>query len=319
MGGVLFKARYLMPCFCFLIAFLQMNAGHALLRSQDDASKQANAVLALMSYSAIPDLASSSLSISNANTGNPQIAMSQIGGGATMSTDFPIYLEGAVAYSRYDPVFIASNGTDERKIPVKWTSGTLQAGIGYDFMIAEHWAIRPIFNMAAGVVTSDMKIASALVGAYLGREIEFLDGGSMTVGGLGGSLMLDYEFHAPDAHDIDFEARYSYIHLQTMGGSTSVKGYSDSSTGSLYYRYRAPIDEWKVLQKPFRYVLEGSLSHYMGDQAGVLGFDYLTSVGLGVELDSSAYKVWVTRTRLVARYMFGVDVTGYSFGLACSF
>ncbi|HWU44269.1 MAG TPA: hypothetical protein VN132_12550, partial [Bdellovibrio sp.] len=131
--------------------------------------------------------------------------------------------------------------------------------------------------------------------------------------------MLVYEFADPLTHDIDFQLRYSYIHLQTAGGSKSIAGYSDSATANLYYRWRAPIDGWRVLGKPFRYVLEGSLSHYLGDQAGILGFDYLSSLGLGIELDSSAYNIWITRTRLVARYMFGQDVHGYSFGLAVSF
>ncbi|MBV8270654.1 MAG: hypothetical protein JO067_00095, partial [Cupriavidus sp.] len=65
--------------------------------------RQANAVLSLMSYSVVPDLASSSLSINNAQTDNPGIIMSQLGGGFTMSKTFPLYLEGSIAYSRYDP------------------------------------------------------------------------------------------------------------------------------------------------------------------------------------------------------------------------
>ena len=45
----------------------------------------------------------------------------------------------------------------------------------------------------------------------------------------------------------------------------------------------------------------------------------LTTVGAGLELDSSAYNVFITRTRLVGRYVFGNNVSGFSVGLAVSF
>ena len=45
-------------------------------------------------------------------------------------------------------------------------------------------------------------------------ESDFLDGGTLNVYGLGGSLMLDYELFSA-AQDIDAELRYSYQHLQS--------------------------------------------------------------------------------------------------------
>ena len=68
-----------------------------------------------------------------------------------------------------------------------------------------------------------------------------------------------------------------------------------------------------------RYVLETAYSHYFGDSAGVLGFNDLTSLGVGLELDSSKYPVVITRTRAMARYVFGHNVRGVSFGFAVSF
>jgi hypothetical protein len=274
-----------------------------------------------MSFSAIPDLASSSLAVNNAQTGNPSIAMTQFGGGFTISKTTPIYLEGAAAYSRYDPKFIASDGTETRSVPLKWNSGTIQGGVGWDFEIYRNWVIRPIFNFSFGMIFSDTEIGAAVIADYKGIEdMEFLDNGSLTVGGLGGAGMIAYEFHDDvTGRDVDLQLRYSYIHLQSMGGSRSVSGYSDSETANIYYRYRAPMSDWQLLNEPVRYVLEASGSHYMGDQTGVLGFHYLGTVGVGFELDSSDYNVWVTRTRLVGRYMFGDNVNGYSIGLACSF
>ena len=68
-----------------------------------------------------------------------------------------------------------------------------------------------------------------------------------------------------------------------------------------------------------RYVLEYAYTRYLGDQAGVLGFSSLNSVGVGLELDSSAHDLFVTRTRLMLRHMFGQNVSGFSLGLAVSF
>ena len=64
--------------------------------------------------------------------------------------------------------------------------------------------------------------------------------------------------------------------------------------------------------------LEGSHTRYLGSQAGVLGFNYLSTAGLGIEFDSSAYDI-ITRTRIVGRYMFGKGVSGTSVGVAVSF
>jgi hypothetical protein len=49
------------------------------------------------------------------------------------------------------------------------------------------------------------------------------------------------------------------------------------------------------------------------------GFNHLTSLGVGIELDSSAYPVGITCTRVVGRYIFGANVSGYSISLAVSF
>jgi len=51
----------------------------------------------------------------------------------------------------------------------------------------------------------------------------------------------------------------------------------------------------------------------------MLGFNHLTSLGLGLELDTRAFDRLVTRWRLMARYRFGQNVTGWSVGLGMSF
>jgi hypothetical protein len=61
--------------------------------------KRADAVVGLMSFMLTPDVTTGSLSFSNEPTGNPDVALTTLGGGFTMSQDFPLYLEGTAGYS----------------------------------------------------------------------------------------------------------------------------------------------------------------------------------------------------------------------------
>jgi len=280
--------------------------------------KRADAVLALMGFSVVPDLTSSSLSIEDKEAGDPKIKMIQTAGGFTISRSFPLYLEGGIAASRYDPEFIATDGQESREVPFKWTSISGTTGIGWDFAVTRELKLRPIANFALGYIASDLSVGKAVLENIIDEELDFLDGGHLSAYGYGGSLMLDYERYRSE-NEIDIELRYTRMRLESFETSSQgVQGVSDIMTLTLYTRYRAPTG-LIVLSRPLRYVLEFSHSRYLGDQAGILGFDYLSSIGLGLELDSSAYDIVITRTRLVARYAFGNNVSGVSIGLAVSF
>lgn len=280
--------------------------------------QRADGVLALMSFSVVPDLTSSFLSISGAQNEKNDLMMTQFAGGDIISKDTPLYLEGGAAYMRYDPKFVATNGSETQTIPLKWNSLALTGGVGWDFFITPELKLRPIFNFALGQVASDLSLAARYLEIRFDRNFDFLDGGYLNAYGLGGSLMLDYELVRPD-YEVDVELRYTNIRLQSFGGtSDAVKGAADAEAASLYARYRAPTG-LTFLQRPLRYVLEAANTTYLGDQRGILGFDYLSSVGVGLEVDSSAYDVFVTRTRLVARWAFGDNVRGFALGLAMSF
>jgi hypothetical protein len=279
--------------------------------------KIVNGVLGLTGYSVVPDLTSSSLAIDSGASGNPQITMSQLAGGFTPSRKTPVYLEGGLAYSRFDPTFLATSGEEEREIPVKWVGIALTGGLGWDFTVAEDLYLRPIFNFSLGRVTSDLRLAGLAINYEKGTDIDFLDRGHLDSYGLGASLMLDYERVRPD-QEIDVELRYTAMRLHSFGGSSSaVKGSADAITASLYTRYRAPTG-LTALDRPVRYVLEYAYTRYLGDQPS-LGFDRLHSIGAGLELDSSAHDIFITRTRLVGRYRFGNNVSGFGISLAVTF
>ena len=282
--------------------------------------KRANGVLALMGYSAVPDLSASSLSIRNGTTDNPSLSMTQFGGGFTISKSMPLYLEGAIGGSRYDPTFVVSDGAERRRLPTRWTNVSATGGIGWDFPLTadKELVFRPIFNFSLAQAVSDAQAAQFIINRHVERDVDFLTNGSLSAYGLGGAVMLDFERVRED-YEIDIEWRYTYIRLQSFGGSSAAaRGRSDAQTANLYARWRAPTGA-VLLHKPLRYVLELSHSTYLGSQAGVLGFNHLTSFGAGLELDTSAVTKLFSRVRLVGRYAFGQNISGASLGLALSF
>jgi hypothetical protein len=280
--------------------------------------RHADAVLSIMTYTTVPDVTTSSLSINNGATGNPGFGQTQLGGGFTLSRTFPLYMEGTLAYSRYDPTFVASDGSEQRALPTRWNTFSGTVGIGWDFRITDELVFRPILNGTIGRVASDLRVGQTVINHITDSNLQFLDGGYLNAYGYGGSLMLDFE-HYRENYEIDAELRATDIHLRSFGGSSeSVQGSAMAQQVSLWTRWRAPTG-WHALDRPVRYVLEFAYSHYFGDSAGVLGFNELTSLGVGLELDSSRYPIIVTRTRAMVRYVFGSNVHGVSFGLAISF
>ena len=274
--------------------------------------------LSLMQYNLAPEITASSLSISGGEAGTTGLSMAAVGGGFTWSKSFPLYLEGNLGYTRWDPTFVASDGTEERQIPVKWNSWAGTVGIGWDFPIARELTLRPMGNFTLGYLTSDLNVAGRVIEGETGKDLEFLRNGHINAVGYGGSVMLDYE-HYRDAYEIDVETRLTNIWLESYGNtSEAVKGSALAQTFGVWARWRAPSG-LRALDRPVRYVTEFAYSYYFGPNGDMLGFNHLTSVGLGLELDTTAFDRIVTRWRLMARYRFGENVTGWSVGLGMSF
>ncbi len=308
-------------CVCLIVASgSHANDSWDIRLSEQKLKRIADGTLTLMAFTVLPDITTSSLSIDSGAADDPGIWQSTLGGGFTISENFPLYLEGTLGYSRYDPHFIATKGEEQRQIPIKWNSFAVTGGIGWDFPIipSNELKLRPIFNFTLGYITTDVALGQSLLNAGYDLDLNVIDGGTMNAYGLGGAIMLDYEHYRED-YEIDVELRYTLIKLQSFGGTIdSLKGSTETNAASLWARWRAPTGV-TMLQRPLRYVLETSLTSFFGPQRGALGFNNLASVGAGLELDSSAYKIIITRTRLVGRYIFGDNVTGYSLGLAVSF
>jgi len=280
--------------------------------------KLANGVVGLMSYTVAPDVTTSSLAINNSATSSADLQMTQFGGGFTLSKGTPLYLEGNAAYARYDPIFVASDGTGDHVLPTKWNSVSVTGGIGWDIGLAENWVFRPIFNLTYGRVVSDLKVAKWWLESNTDLDLAFLDGGKLEAYGLGGALMLDYESFSPEA-DHDLEIRYTNVELRSDSNSAlGVQGRAKAESASVWARRRVPTGWGVAWGRPVRYVYEAAFTRFLGNETEV-GLKQMASLGFGLELDSSAYDIWATRWRALVRYKFGPDVSGWSVGMAVSF
>jgi hypothetical protein len=282
----------------------------------------ANGVLGLLGYNVVPDVTASSLSISRGDQSDTGLQTTQFGLGFTVDPDFPLYLEGFLGYSRYDPRFVFSEGTEKTTLPTRWNNVSGTIGVGWDFPIIEGLVFRPILNAALGHVETDASVLARLLESKYNRELAFLKRGRMNAYGLGGSLMLDLNIPRP-GYEIDLELRYTDIRLSTYGDTTTlVRGEAEAKTFNIWGRVRWPM-EAEMFGRPLRWVVDFSHSRFLGDQVA-LGFDHLTKVGGGIEMNVGRYElgVWdfnMQSIRIVGRYLFGQNVSGASVGLAVSF
>lgn len=279
--------------------------------------KRADAFMTITGYSLTPDVTTGSLSIQSNDGANSDLQMISLGGGDRISANFPLYLEGTLAVNRYNPTFTDGIANSTLTVPVHWNSVTGTGGIGWDFPITNELRFRPIANVMLGHLESDLSIASRVIQNQKGVDLQFLNGGRMNSYGLGGSVMLDYENYKPD-QEIDVELRYTNIPVRTFDTSTAVQGSADSQSLALWARSRIPTPI-TLLDRPLRAVFELAHTEFLGDLRGALGFNSLSSVGTGIELDRNASDPIFTRVRVVFRYQFGQNVHGTSIGLAASF
>lgn len=292
-------------------------SGQFITAANNYLKKRTDAFMTITGYSLTPDVTTGSLSITDKGGENQNLQMISLGGGDRISANFPLYLEGTIAFNRYDPTFTDGIGNSSVTVPVKWTGVTGTGGVGWDFPLTDTLRIRPIANVMLGHVESDLSVAGRIIENKTGVDLQFLNGGRMNAYGLGGSLMLDYEDYKPE-REYDAELRYTNIAINTFDSSTAVQGSADSQSLGLWARARYPTP-LTVLERPLRAVFEVAHTEFLGQLRGALGFDSLSSVGTGIEIDRSASDPMFSRVRLVFRYQFGQNVRGTSIGLAASF
>jgi len=286
---------------------------------EDDVQDGVAGILAVFAISALPNQTANALFLDTGADSNRtfDFRAAQIGGGFTYSETFPLYLEGYLGWSQYNPnVVLPMNGPgSEFSVDLKNYAAT--GGVGWDFGIAEHLFIRPVFMFSVGRVEAEAQPEagpaveeSGLVGA---RDEGFW------AGGVGASAALVYQRDWPDGYSFDASLRHTYLHLEPVGSGTDVSTNADAITTILWSRLRMPSG-LTFLRRPLRGVVEVAASHNPGDQGAVLDTEWLVQAGGGIEINFEDTSVpLVKRTRLLLRYTQGENVNGFSVGFGLSF
>jgi hypothetical protein len=285
--------------------------------------KAVDGMLGLMGFLVVPDMAASSIQVNRSSKeGDTGLSLTQLGSGFTVDPSFPLYMEGFLGYSRVDPRFLFSDGQTETRLPVRWNSVAASGGLGWDFPLAEHLVLRQIVNISLGHVESDVSLFARYLNLKYDVNLRFLKGGQLNNYGYGGALVLDYSL-AREHIEVDIELRYSQMLLQTFASSAAVQGQSVPKTVGLWTRFRFPTP-YEVFSRPLRTVFELSHSEFFGSEARTLGFETMTKVGGGLEVDVGRYEIgglglYAQRVRMMGRAVFGPHVRGVSVGIGVSF
>jgi len=100
--------------------------------------------------------------------------------------------------------------------------------------------LRPALHLTLGTVISDTAFVSDFVADALGVEGEFLKSGSLTAGGVGGSVSLVYNRRWANDVEADLILRRTHIHLEPIAGDKDVSGAAEAITTALWSRLRLP-------------------------------------------------------------------------------
>ncbi|WP_181164638.1 autotransporter domain-containing protein [Amaricoccus solimangrovi] len=309
-----------------LLGLLALPSGARADRLEDltglSIERHAQGALAVLGISAVPSETASALEFNTGTRpgGQSDFQAAQLGAGITLSEAFPLYLEGYIGYDRYDPHFTVTDGTQSARLRPKWTGFAATGGIGWDFRLTDALVLRPMANVALGQVVSDTSFVAQFIANRIGAEdAAFLRDGGLTAGGLGGSLVLAYDRSWENDLQAEYTLRYTYLHLEPIGGDRDIVASAEASTLALWSRLRMPTGI-EAFGGPLRTVAEFSASWLPGDQGEILNTDWLAQTGYGIEFDVSRTGLpLVTKGRLVFRYSFGEHLTGYGLGLAASF
>ncbi len=310
------------PLLLLTLMFAQAASAQSVLERAFEKQQEENAAgsLAILGLAGIPDDSASTIALQS-NTANRDydFKSAQLGGGFRLAEGVPIYLEGYIGYARYDPVLTFSGTGETTRIPLKWTSLALTGGVGYQFDIGEFWKLTPMAHISVGRTQSDASVGAQAIANRLGLDRDFLDSGGIWAGGAGGSMTVSYE--KPLSNDREFEAslRYTHIEYWPIGDNEDLLVESTAANAVLWSRYRFPTGK-RMFGRPVRWVGDLSLSYLIGDQALVLGTDWLARVGGGIEVDlSDTWVPWVSTTRFMVRYYGSDTVNGFSAGIGISF
>ena len=277
-----------------------------------DPERAAKGILGMMALTMLPGSFASGLSLETGEDQASELLVGQIGSGFTLSDSFPLYLEGYLGFSRYDPRFLATGGNEDRFALARWNSVTSSAGLGWDFEIADGLTFRPVAMIALGHLVSDLKAVSTILGNRADIDLDLIDGGSLSAWGAGGAATLAFERDF-EIVTLELNARYAYLRLMPFNGGDGI----DATSVAAWGRATVPTG-LAVLDMPLNYVAEAGYTYYPGEQGRSVPFDHLGQLGAGLEIEFAEGDRLVKGASVIASYVYGERVSGFGLSVSLS-
>lgn len=282
-----------------------------------DEARVADGMLGMLAWTVTPETTASGITVGGGTGGGEDtLNFVQIGVGERVLADTPLYLEGFLSLSSFNPDYVVGSDAGPVQVGGRWSSAAGTLGVGWEFPLADNLVFRPIVNVAFGQVTTRPRFTPILPGGGEPSQ-RLLEDDDLYAFGWGGSLMLDYELRRP-GYEVDVELRWTEIELVSVDGT---RGYDQASAraaaAGIWSRLRIPTP-LQAFERPVRAVFELAHTEFLGDQAEI-GFRRLSQVGVGGELDFSATGLPLDRARIVGRFLVGSESVGGSLGFGFSF
>ena len=273
----------------------------------------ARAALAALGVAALPGGGSSTLSVDSANGENVDFFSTRIGGGFDAGEDGKLHFEGYLVYQNYSPIYLLPTA-DPTFIDVRWSSLAATGGIGRNYELADGLVLRPSALATVGHVFGKAILDGLLPASFNSAQREQFENG-LFVGGLGGSLSLEFERQIGEGA-VDLRARQSWMRFVPLSKTKSLNASSIASSTNLFGEYSRPLGD----NSGPRAVLEASYTYFWGDQSQILRTDWLGSIGAGIELPTPAgTPAGISTGRLMLRYVLGEGYDGLSLGISLAF
>ena len=208
---------------------------------------------------------------------------------------------------------------EDTEIDFDLTTFTAQAGFGLAVPLPSSLTLRPILLLGYSHIDEDADINGAFAdefeqaagGIFFGFEANsFL---------IGGAAELEHRASIADDVTLDSTIRYNHIVSDTFDASDDVlESTNDYGIWTANVRGRKKTD-LTLLSREVAFIGSLGAAYFPGDTGDELLTDYFADAGLGVEIKEDRIVDGIDGFSLSGRYIFGPDVTGYSFGLSLIF
>ena len=290
----------------------------SVLGADPDASEAAaRAALSVLSVAATPNETLSSFSFLRASGAETSFQSTQLRGG-TNPFDGGLYVEGLVAYQRYNPVLIFPDIAPDTELDVTWASVAGTLGVGWDFPLVNDWKIRPTGHLSLGHVSTDSFLVDLPILPSGVRAKQAVDGNLDAVG-VGASLGVFKEM-AIGTWEAEYRFRQTFLKFYPLNEPQAGDATASSNQTTLFSRHRYPLQNVRFFSLASKLVLDAGLVLYHGDGAAVLGTDWVATAGVGLEVETASLGLpAVSAGRVMLNGVLTEEFDGVSIGLGLRF